>query len=55
MSMSDNKDAGPVDLAGLLAMLPRDQAPQDRELIERAYRMADAAHQGQPDGLFKAG
>ncbi len=47
MTMNDNTNPAPVDLSGLLAMLPRDLAPQDRELIERAYRMADQAHHGQ--------
>ena len=47
MTMNDNTHPAPVDLSGLLAMLPRDLAPQDRELIERAYRMADQAHHGQ--------
>ncbi len=47
MTVSDNNQPSPTTLDGLLAMLPKSLAPQDRDLIERAYRVADHAHEGQ--------
>ncbi len=47
MTVSDNNQPSPTTLDGLLAMLPKSLAPQDRDLIERAYRVADLAHEGQ--------
>ncbi len=47
MTVSDNNQPSPTSLDGLLAMLPKNLAALDRELIERAYHVADHAHEGQ--------
>ena len=47
MTVSDNNQPSPTTLDGLLAMLPKSMAPQDRDLIERAYHVADHSHEGQ--------
>ena len=47
MTVSENDQPSPTTLDGLLAMLSKSLAPQDRDLIERAYRVADQAHAGQ--------
>lgn len=36
-----------MDIEGILEALPQDTSPGDRELIERAYRVAAKAHKGQ--------
>jgi GTP diphosphokinase / guanosine-3',5'-bis(diphosphate) 3'-diphosphatase len=41
------KTASPLSLDELLARLPADYTPADRELIQRAYRVAEKAHAGQ--------
>ncbi len=47
MTISNDNQPSPTTLDGLLAMMPKGMAPQDRDLIERAYRVADQAHGGQ--------
>ena len=47
MTVSDNNQPSPTTLDGLLDMLSKSLTPQDLELIERAYRVADQAHAGQ--------
>ncbi|MCS7221507.1 MAG: GTP diphosphokinase [Anaerolineae bacterium] len=41
------RTANPVGLEGLLELLPKTWPPSDIELIERAYTLAAAAHDGQ--------
>jgi GTP diphosphokinase / guanosine-3',5'-bis(diphosphate) 3'-diphosphatase len=41
------KKASPLSLENLLASLPEYYNPADRELIQRAYRVAEKAHAGQ--------
>ncbi len=41
------KTASPLSLEELLAQLPNYYTPADRELIQRAYRVAEKAHAGQ--------
>jgi guanosine-3',5'-bis(diphosphate) 3'-pyrophosphohydrolase len=41
------KTASPLSLDELLALLPEYYSPADRELIQRAYRVAEKAHAGQ--------
>ena len=41
------KNASPLKLEELLARLPEYYTPADRELIQRAYRVAEKAHAGQ--------
>jgi GTP pyrophosphokinase len=41
------KNASPLSLEELLARLPDYYTPADRELIQRAYRVAEKAHTGQ--------
>ena len=41
------KNASPLSLEELLARLPEYYSPADRELIQRAYRVAEKAHAGQ--------
>ena len=41
------KNAAPLSLEELLARLPDYYTPADRELIQRAYRVAEKAHAGQ--------
>ena len=41
------KTASPLSLEELLARLPDYYTPADRELIQRAYRVAEKAHAGQ--------
>jgi guanosine-3',5'-bis(diphosphate) 3'-pyrophosphohydrolase len=41
------KTASPLNLEELLARLPDNNTPADRELIQRAYRVAEKAHTGQ--------
>ncbi|HVM72610.1 MAG TPA: HD domain-containing protein, partial [Anaerolineales bacterium] len=41
------KTASPLNLDDLLARLPEYYSPADRELIQRAYRVAEKAHTGQ--------
>jgi GTP pyrophosphokinase len=41
------KNASPLSLEELLARLPDYYSPADRELIQRAYRVAEKAHAGQ--------
>jgi GTP pyrophosphokinase len=41
------KNASPLSLEELLARLPDYYTPADRELIQRAYRVAEKAHAGQ--------
>ena len=41
------KTASPLSLEELLAHLPDYYTPADRELIQRAYRVAEKAHTGQ--------
>ena len=41
------KNASPLSLEELLARLPDYYTPADRELIQRAYRVAEKAHSGQ--------
>jgi guanosine-3',5'-bis(diphosphate) 3'-pyrophosphohydrolase len=41
------KTASPLNLAELLACLPGTYTPADRELIQRAHRVAEKAHTGQ--------
>ena len=41
------KNASPLNLESLLARLPEYFTPADRELIQRAYRVAEKAHAGQ--------
>jgi len=41
------KTASPLSLEELLARLPDDYTPAGRELIQRAYRVAEKAHAGQ--------
>lgn len=36
-----------MNIAGLLELLPPETSPADREIVERAYRAAAAAHEGQ--------
>jgi GTP diphosphokinase / guanosine-3',5'-bis(diphosphate) 3'-diphosphatase len=41
------KTASPLNLEELLVRLPDDYTPADKELIQRAYRLAEKAHAGQ--------
>src|SRR5512136_1479991 len=41
------KTSSPLTLEELLAQLPDTYTPADRELVQRAYRLAEKAHTGQ--------